>query len=683
MQAASASGRPASAGDQPAHLSAIGPGIVSTTGSPDISDGSPSGYSGLPHTSGSPGASKSLVFGPSGFPCTPLPKHVSERNGSTLELGLTPIHASSQLPTPRSATAPPSASIEAQAHPTVLEQSKAQEAAYVFAERSTRGNLKWHAHSFPSGKSKLTRMLMCPVPDCGKSFKTKTHLVRHERTHTGERPFECSWPECNRRFARKDNLQQHYDLHLPRTDSAPKRRATKRGASVPPSPMSLGSPASDLGAWFSNNAETSFGIMSPLGMSPVCARSMSDPVYATPPPASPASEAIPISPTIAMVRRVEMGTRDTPPMSRRGSRRGTDSNVTSSGRTSTSESTVLPTSASCGIENGPHYSPVPVTVQATNHSTLCTTRASETRPREHVSQPSLACSTPLPVPDSHNAGRTMEAPAQATPAPQPLFLNRSFEDPSSGGYTHHLGSQPLGPDSIQFTQITSTPSGHPQSAMSSDPQPSMVHPHPRFPASGSLISRMDAHVDFDASCHLHTPPISIRAPVAGPLPMPYPFHHAQCCCHLPVCGLSGAQGPLFPAASNGSEGCLRGTQTVQAAGNNNLPGPSKCLTDKDHPSRNASLPETTQGALQRADQCLPTSYPTAGLPPAHLPVQSQPYPAPLPYPYPYPYQVVVYPHPHPYNNHPSHSCTCHPGVPYTYMYPAQRVSPDMSQNRPG
>ncbi|TPX68782.1 hypothetical protein SpCBS45565_g02952 [Spizellomyces sp. 'palustris'] len=656
MQAASASGRPASAGDQPTHLSAIGSSIVSTTGPFDISDDSPSGDSGLPHTCSSPGVSKSLFFGPSGFPCTPLPKHVSERNASTLELGLTPIHASSQLPTPRSATAPPNTSVGGQAHSAVLEPSKAQEAAYVYAERSTRGNLKWHAHSFPSGKSKLTRMLMCPVPDCGKSFKTK-------------------------RFARKDNLQQHYDLHLPRTDSAPKRRATKRGASVPPSPMSLGSPASDLGAWFNNNAETSFGTMSPLGMSPVCAQSMSDPVYATPPPASPASEAIPISPTIAMVRRVEMGTRDTPPISRRGPHRGTDSNVTSSGRTSTSESTVLPTSASCGIENGPHFSPIPVTLPATNHATLCTTRATETLPSEHVSQPSLACSTPLAAPDSHNAGRTLEAPAQATPAPQPLFLNRSFEDPPSGGCTHHMGcSQPLGPGSIQFTQITSTPSGHPQS-MSSDPQPSMAHPP--FPASGSLISRMDGHVDFGASCHLHTPPMSIRAPVAGPLPMPYPFHHAQCCCHLPMCGLSGVQGPLFPAASNGSEGFLRGTQHVQAAGNNHLPGFSKCLTDKDHTSRNASPPETTQGTLQRADQCLPTGYPTSGLPPAHLPVQSQPYPAPLPYSYPYPYQVVVYPHPHPYNNHPSHSCTCHPGVPYTYMYPAQRVSPDICQNRPG
>ncbi|NXN12159.1 ZN467 protein, partial [Indicator maculatus] len=50
-----------------------------------------------------------------------------------------------------------------------------------------------------------------PCADCGRRFRKKTHLVRHQRTHTGERPFACA--RCPRRFAHKQHLLRHQQLH--------------------------------------------------------------------------------------------------------------------------------------------------------------------------------------------------------------------------------------------------------------------------------------------------------------------------------------------------------------------------------------------------------------------------------------------------------------------------------------
>ncbi|KUJ07826.1 uncharacterized protein LY89DRAFT_789492 [Mollisia scopiformis] len=46
---------------------------------------------------------------------------------------------------------------------------------------------------------------------CQKSFSKGEHLRRHERSHTGARPFRCK--ECQRPFARQDSLARHEKLH--------------------------------------------------------------------------------------------------------------------------------------------------------------------------------------------------------------------------------------------------------------------------------------------------------------------------------------------------------------------------------------------------------------------------------------------------------------------------------------
>ena len=57
----------------------------------------------------------------------------------------------------------------------------------------------------PSDKSSLPRKHQCGF--CEKRFFTMSDCRRHERIHTGEKPFKCD--VCGRTFNQKSNMENH------------------------------------------------------------------------------------------------------------------------------------------------------------------------------------------------------------------------------------------------------------------------------------------------------------------------------------------------------------------------------------------------------------------------------------------------------------------------------------------
>jgi hypothetical protein len=53
----------------------------------------------------------------------------------------------------------------------------------------------------------------CDAPGCGAAFTRQHHLAHHQRTHTGERPFHCEVPGCSESFKVQTDLRRHTMVH--------------------------------------------------------------------------------------------------------------------------------------------------------------------------------------------------------------------------------------------------------------------------------------------------------------------------------------------------------------------------------------------------------------------------------------------------------------------------------------
>ncbi|XP_043510893.1 zinc finger and SCAN domain-containing protein 32-like, partial [Frieseomelitta varia] len=61
----------------------------------------------------------------------------------------------------------------------------------------------------PSGRAAL-QVVVYPCGSCGKTFKWKKSLVRHEREECGRKQYQC--PQCLRLMNRRDSLIRHLRL---------------------------------------------------------------------------------------------------------------------------------------------------------------------------------------------------------------------------------------------------------------------------------------------------------------------------------------------------------------------------------------------------------------------------------------------------------------------------------------
>ncbi|KAI9247134.1 hypothetical protein BDA99DRAFT_542984 [Phascolomyces articulosus] len=75
--------------------------------------------------------------------------------------------------------------------------------------------------------------------DCDMVFTRSEHLARHERKHTGEKPFKCIVPGCERMFSRYDNMMQHTHTHERQQESnivRSRRSSMVQSRTLPPPP---------------------------------------------------------------------------------------------------------------------------------------------------------------------------------------------------------------------------------------------------------------------------------------------------------------------------------------------------------------------------------------------------------------------------------------------------------------
>ncbi|KAF9933587.1 Up in starvation [Mortierella alpina] len=76
-------------------------------------------------------------------------------------------------------------------------------------------------------------------PGCNMVFTRSEHLARHERKHTGEKPYKCIVPNCPRTFSRYDNMIQHTQTHGDRTKRDSLSAAATAGGGSQSRPTSL------------------------------------------------------------------------------------------------------------------------------------------------------------------------------------------------------------------------------------------------------------------------------------------------------------------------------------------------------------------------------------------------------------------------------------------------------------
>ncbi|XP_039192276.1 zinc finger protein 154-like [Crotalus tigris] len=65
----------------------------------------------------------------------------------------------------------------------------------------------YECHHYGERFSQNSYLKLYECQDCGKGFSSNSNLVKHQRSHTGEKPHEC--PDCGKDFSNRSSLINH------------------------------------------------------------------------------------------------------------------------------------------------------------------------------------------------------------------------------------------------------------------------------------------------------------------------------------------------------------------------------------------------------------------------------------------------------------------------------------------
>jgi hypothetical protein len=82
----------------------------------------------------------------------------------------------------------------------------------VTHSQHTDGNVLVEFQRLSSSKKNACTYVFSNGNICARACERVEHLRRHEKTHSGERPFGC--PKCHKPFGRRDNWRDHLKTHL-------------------------------------------------------------------------------------------------------------------------------------------------------------------------------------------------------------------------------------------------------------------------------------------------------------------------------------------------------------------------------------------------------------------------------------------------------------------------------------